>query len=337
MSHEIAYRGFRIWDAQVGVVSNYRAIVDDREYFFGEGQQLHSLLSNFCRIDPIPFSDAHHLYLHIFDNALSSVQACVDGNGVYVSGNIAELESSSTDKRQTIFGNMGLFTKLCVKALEMTGLYTFHSTSMYCPADDTLYMILGGSGSGKSTVLLAGLEKGFQLFGSELTHFSYNEGRLKFFKGSVYQNCRVGNLVSDFPGLIERFKIPDLPSDDIWHSYRSVNMRDAQTALDVLDNPNVVSIFPRIEARVDSPEVSSVNPGSIVSDVFTSLCDKVSPPSWLYNSVLVPSIDDRQSQRQRLEAARAFCSEAKNLECWRVMASPHNCLDGVTRDCGFQR
>ena len=205
MSANLSHRALSLLGVEIGLVSNYRAILQDDEYFKGAGTKLHSLLSNFHHLTEIPFSPLHHAYVVIVDSDLLPFSSSMTERELYISGPIRRLEETAVDKRSSIFGNMGLFSKFTIQMLERQGWYSFHATSFYRRASGQLFIVLGGTGSGKSTVLLKAIDAGYEVFSTELTHVRHRDGVFEFYKGSVVQNCRVGNLVEDFPSLIERF------------------------------------------------------------------------------------------------------------------------------------
>jgi len=49
-------KGIKILGTVIGVASNNKEIISDPEYFEGKGQHLHSLLSNFHKLEEVDFS-----------------------------------------------------------------------------------------------------------------------------------------------------------------------------------------------------------------------------------------------------------------------------------------
>lgn len=325
------YRSFSLLDMEMGLISNFPSILYDDEYFTNKHEELHSLLTNFYQLREIPFTDEHDLYVHLHSTQKLPLTMKITDKHLYVTGNIKELEETARDKRKTLFGNMGLLSKLCIRGLEKRGIFSLHSTAMFSPKEKILYLVLGESGSGKSTVLLAGLSQGLQLFSSELTHFQWIGEDLYFYKGPIYQNCRVGNLVEDFPDLIEEFQIENLPQENIWHAYRSIYMGDVQTLEDVFKNPQVELIFPRIEANRNPPIKEKIGGHAMIETVFSSLCQKISPPTLLYGDYFVPSIDENRLQKRRYDAACELMQNKNIKGIWNVLASPNSCLNGIVQ------
>jgi hypothetical protein len=328
MNQKSCTRAFSVLGIEFGIISNTNSGVSDNEYFSSKSQ-LHSLLSNFRHIVDIPFTENHHAYIIINDYPAAPFSIKTDNNLMMISGPITKLEQEISDKRESIFGNMGILSKYIISILEYHGIFSFHSTSFFDPSSNRLYLVLGGSGAGKSTVLLAALEQNFQVFGTELTHISIQNGKTIFHKGSLIQNCRVGNLVEDFPNLIQKLEIPELPTANIWHSYRSVDLTAFAYPQEKIVDPALTIIFPKIESDRKVPEQFKVKQNSLESKIFENLCEKTSTQSYVYGIYFTPSLDTLESQLHRSEFARQFTKSTRIEAVWKSLANPHMCLMNI--------
>lgn len=323
-------RAFSLLGLKIVLDSNRRELLDDDEYFLGKGGHLHSLLSNFHNLEEIRIPDSSDVAFHLIDTDAAGIRFFSRCEGNYVlEGPLVESERSAKDKRSSIFGNMGFFSKLMVRELEKKGIFSIHSTSFFDRNTNRLFLVMGGSGSGKSTVLLKAISHGgIKVFGTELTHFSFGEHGVRLLKGSLWQNCRMGNLVVDFPELLERFGL-EAPSGDPWHSYKSVPMHEMQVPEDVLEDVKIVVLLPRIEGERRRASIRQVSKASIKMTLYQNLSDKVSPPSLLWGKYFVPSLDCRECEMTRMVNAEKFLNEAPIAECWNILSSPAECLDGL--------
>ncbi len=331
MSRQEYTRVLALYGTEISLISNDTALISDDEYFRGKGNRLHSLLSNFLKFDEIEYTGKHDYSLYLFQKRGAPFDFHIGEKTGYFSGDLLHDEYSQNDKRLTIFGNMGIFSKILVGVLERKGIFSFHSTSFYDPDNNRLYLVLGSSGSGKSTVLLAAIEKGYQVFGTELTHFCMIDGKVKFLKGSVYQNCRIGNLVEDFPALLDKFSLTDIPDTDIWNNYISVNFQNIAVKENFIDSPEVVIIFPRIESDRKKPVFLKKIKADLSRLVFDSLSEKISAVNWIYGKYLIPDINDQQTIVRRKKAAESFCQEANIVDTWDVLSGPKECLDEISK------
>jgi len=324
-------RIFSLLGMKIQLISNYRDILYDDEYFLGKNGKLHSLLSNFHKLAP-SFSDSEDpadVRIKIEDKEQKALTMLNSDKIYHFSGPVIDLEEGVDDKRASIFGNMGIFSKILVRELEHQGIFSFHSTSFVHPGTNRLYLVLGGSGAGKSTVLLKAVEDGMQVFGTELTHFSIRNGRISFYKGSLWQNCRMGNLVEDFPSLLDTFSITYTPNGNPWQQYLSVDLNAWQYPEELMEDPEVVILFPRIESGRMEAERYKLNKENTVYSVYENLSDKVSPPSYMYKKVFIPTVDNRSDQINRMKSAEEFINFANIRACWKFLTRPEECLDAV--------
>ncbi|HAK45694.1 MAG TPA: hypothetical protein DCO79_07235 [Spirochaeta sp.] len=326
----IIKRAFELQGMKIGLISDFHDIITDDEYFMSKGGHLHSLLSNFNSLNEISSTLPMDVIFEVKNiSGAEEFSLEVDGSNYYLSGPVERCEKECSDKRSSIFGNMGFFSKVAVLELEKRGIFSFHSTS-FCKEDENrLYLVLGGSGAGKSSVLLKAQTANMNVFGTELTHFSLNDGKLKLMEGSLWQNCRMGNLVIDFPELLGKYGIDWSGEGDPWYQYKSVDLGDWKAGKAVLEDPELVLLFPRIESERENSVIFRSSAEKKDYKIYNNLADKVSPPSMLYGTYFIPSIDDDESQKLRMKAAIDFRRTANIIDCWEILASPAQCLDGI--------
>lgn len=322
-------KGIKILETVVGIISNNEEIICDPEYFEGKGQYLHSLSTNFHKLEEVDFS-LSQAFFYVLD--LNREEPKIFFNPqrdeIFAIGNFRKLEKETPDKRPTLFGNMGLFNRFFLLCLEkFSGIYSLHATSAYNPDSDELFIIVGSSGSGKSAVLLSAINHNLKLFSSEMTHFKVEKRKISFFKGALYHNIRVGSLVKDFPSLIGNLNIKIPKVRDIWNNYFSVCMSSVQEKKDILVNPKVRIIFPRIEFNLKNPIISSIDKNTLFQLLFYSVSEKITKVSLLYNLVPVGSIDKKELARERLRVIRHFVEKLEILSSKKIIANSNNCLD----------
>lgn len=321
-------RAFSVLGIEFAIVSNSASAIMDDEFFCSTAD-LHSLLSNFRHILEIPYTGSHDGYIVITDQANLPFNLHRYGNTLYISGNITALETANTDKRSSPFGNMGIVTKFIVSVMEQHGIFSFHSTSFYDSATKHLFLVLGESGAGKSTVLLAALEKGLQVFGTELTHVSIKDGHTIFHKGSLVQNCRVGNLVEDFPNLVNLLQVRNLPTTNVWHSYLSVDLTSQAFPQEQLENPATTILFPKIESDRIVPEQFIMKTDHLDEKIFRNLCEKTTLVNYVYGKHFCPSIDTPENEIRRARFAKEFVHTTRIEAVWKTLANPHMCLEHI--------
>ena len=327
---KVFQRAFELMGMKIELISNWEPVIRDDEYFMGQGGELHSLLSNFNSFRELPQISGADFIFELRDDADAAGFSLTSEGAAYIlTGPVKDCEKSAGDKRAAIFGNMGFFSKVAVKELENRGIYSFHSTSFCSPEANRLFLVLGGSGAGKSSVLLKAQTEDLPVFGTELTHFKITEGKLEMLMGSLWQNCRMGNLVVDFPELLERYGIEYTGEGDPWYQYKSVDMSRWRAGRDMMNDPEIVIIFPRIESERSHAVINRCSTEKIDYSLYSNLADKVSPPSMLYKRFFIPSVDDGEAQKKRMKAAQEFKKAANITECWEVLANSKQCLNGI--------
>ena len=197
-------RAVKIVEARIGLVSNNEKLITEARYF--EGQVMESLLTDIHSIEPIPFSDDLDSCFVVIDDPNIQPQVKITEKVCTATGDFSRYEKECSDNRYSLFGNLGLFFKYLLVTLERYHqIYSFHASSMYSPSRDTLLLVVGGAGAGKTVFLLKGLEDDWKIFSTEMTHFRFTDKGYEFYMGSLYDNIRLGNLIYDFPKANEIF------------------------------------------------------------------------------------------------------------------------------------
>jgi hypothetical protein len=321
-------RAVKILHARIGIVSNNEALIHEKRYF--EGQVMESLLTNIHSIEPIPFSDDLDLHLVVIDDPHVHPQVGVTEKIITATGDFSRYERECSDNRYSLFGNLGLLFKILLVALErFHNTYSFHASSMYSPSRDTLLLIVGGAGAGKTVFLLKGLEDDWQIFSTEMTHFRFTGEGPEFFMGSLYDNIRLGNLIYDFPEAKKRLevKIPDVP--DIWGHKIAIDMRHI-AAQPRYVNPRLTIVDAKVESGRAQPIVKTVSrKEKIVKLLFDNATEKFGNTVVLYDKIPVSSLDTPELMARRLAAMYRLAEEGKLNPVKSVLAGAKNCMEGI--------
>lgn len=327
-------RAIKVIEGRFGLVSNNPELVTSEEFLSAEVQRadpkIWSLLTALPAPEPIPF-DAEQLdaYFYLLDQPGVEPDVIRSGNKVFMLGDFSRLERSQPDRRWNLFGNVGPFYAYAMTALERyRNIHSFHASALYNPEKRLLLIVLGSSGSGKTVLQLeALLHRGYQVFTTEMTHFRIDGEKCTFFKGSVYDNIRVGNLVYDFPEAIGRFgvKIPEVK--DVWETYLAVNFERWSTQETVLENPSVVLLFPKIESsRKDL--ILDPQPGrtGIIKAMFENATEKICKSIPMYGGYpAVASFDAQSLAAQRLADVHKLYDLPIVKARIKMLGSPKDC------------
>ena len=190
----------------MGILSNNEKLIHEPRYF--EGQVMESLLTEYPFHRDDPFYRRPGLLLRGHRRSPREPQVKVTDKICTATGDFTRYEKECSDNRYSLFGNLGLFFKYLLVTLERYhNIYSFHASSMYSPSRNTLLLVVGGAGAGKTVFLLKGLEDDWRIFSTEMTHFRFTDKGYEFYMGSLYDNIRLGNLIYDFPKANQRLKV----------------------------------------------------------------------------------------------------------------------------------
>jgi len=322
-------RAVKIVEARIGLVSNNEKLITEPRYF--AGQVMESLLTNIHSIEPIPFSDDLDSCFVVIDDPNIQPQVKITEKVCTATGDFSRYEKECSDNRYSLFGNLGLFFKYLLVTLERYHqIYSFHASSMYSPSRDTLLLVVGGAGAGKTVFLLKGLEDDWKIFSTEMTHFRFTDKGYEFYRGSLYDNIRLGNLIYDFPKANEKLQVEIPPGvTDVWGYKIAIDMRHI-AASPHYRNPRVTVVDARIESGRDTPIVKTVTrQEKIVKILFDNATEKLGPTLVFYDVIPVESFDTPELMRRRLDVMQRFVAEVKLNPVKSVLAGAKNCMEGI--------
>jgi len=321
-------RAVRIAQARIGIVSNNEKLITEPRYF--EGQILESLLTDIHSIEPVPYSRDLDAYFIAIDDPHGQPRVSVREKALFAAGDFTRYEKECSDHRYSLFGNLGLFFRYLLVTLERYHqVYSFHAGAMFSPSRNTLLLVVGGAGAGKTVFLLKGLEDDWRIFSTEMTHFRFTDQGYEFFMGSLLDNIRIGTLIYDFPNASKRLKV-HLPNvADVWGHKIAIDMGHIAAGPRYL-NPCVTVVEARIESGRDVAVVKTISrKEKIVKLLFDHATEKFGPPVILYDVIPVESLDTLELMKRRLQAMTRFVEEVTLNPVKSVLAGTRNCMEGI--------
>ncbi len=321
-------RAVRICQARIGIVSNNEKLITESRYF--EGQVMESLLTDIHSIEPIPYGKGLDAYFVVIDEPGLRPIVKVAEKVLFATGDFTRYEKECSDNRYSLFGNLGLFFRYLLVTLERCHhIYSFHASSMFSPSRNTLLLVVGGAGAGKTVFLLKGIEDDWQIFSTEMTHFEFTDKGYLFHMGSLFDNIRLGNLVYDFPQANRKLQleIPQVP--DIWGHKIAIDMKHIAAELQYL-NPKVLVVDAKIESGRDTPIVKTIaRKEKIVKLLFDNATEKFGSPFLLYDFIAVESMDTPELMNRRVRDMYRFVEEVNLFPVKSVLAGAKNCMEGI--------
>ena len=329
---ELYKRAVQIVRAKFGLVSNKRELIFNPE-FFENRKVIQCLLTDIYRVDDIPFNEELDANIYVHDVEGVPPAVTVTNREVRLVGNISQLDAQMSDRRYSLFGNLGLFFRYSLATLERYhDIFSFHASAMYIPDEDELFLLVGGAGAGKTCLLLEGLNRGYQMFSTEMTHIKFEGDKCLFFKGSLIDNVRIGNFVYDFPTVPRLLNLRLPKVKDIWNTKVTIDLHGRTTSEDILVNPKVTLIFPKIEeGREEAIFGDITDKRKLVKLLFDNATEKIANTALLYDTIPVGCLDSPELMQKRLKAMEKFVSgelfEIKRAKT--ILASPTTCMKEV--------
>ncbi len=326
---ELYRRGIQICKARMGLLSNQKDLITKAEYF--SDQVLQSLLTDYHRIDEIPWSEDLDTQIAVIDTPGLEPSISIGRDRVSAVGDWSKLESTVLDRRYTLFGNMGFLYRYVIRVLEEHHqIVTFHASAMVDESRRELWLIPGGPGAGKTVFLLSGIPRGWSIFSTEMTHLSLTDSGYEFYKGSLFDNVRIGTLLYDFPAVIDRLGLTLPQVKDVWAVKIALDLRRVATSADTLENPPVHIIHPKVEAGRDRAEVTTIDRRErLIKLLFENATEKLGQTALLYECLPVPPMDTPELMARRIRAVAEFVDRAKVLSAKATICSPRNCMEGI--------
>jgi hypothetical protein len=338
-----AERGLRVVKATVGLLSNDPGLITAPEYFGGiphpvvargRGWQIRAQEAN-VRIEEIPYAPPPALdgYFEIVDRPGERPRLDLTPDRVTATGDWTALEEGALDRRYTLLGNQGVFFRYLLTVLERRGVYNFHACGLLEQATGRVCLVLGERGSGKSALLLAALASGrFLAFGTEIVHAGFEEGGFVFYRGSLRNNVRLGHLLHDFPALLEPLEVAFHEVSTPWSTKVQLDFSAFAVPQDVLVDPELTIVIPRIEERLESPQIEPVPEGEwvrIKRGLVENLGDKIGSMALAYETLPIGTLDRPELLAARIGFVDRLLSTARIRRTVNLFASPLNCLEGL--------
>ena len=327
-------RAIRILHARLGLVSNNGEFLTPPEYFTERVPQ--SLLTDYHRVDEVPWDGAPSgvdAEIRIVDTPELEPAIAIEPGRVLAVGSWTALEAANSDRRYSLFGNLGFVFRYAIHALEhYHDTWSFHASAMVDDKGD-LWLIPGGAGAGKTVFLLEGLSRGWTVFSTEMTHVRLTDDGYEFYKGSLFDNIRLGTLLYDFPTVLERLGLalpPSVRPEDAWGSKIALDLAHVQAPADVLVSPSLRIVYPKVESGRDRAVVTRIDRREkLVKLLFDNATEKHGGTVLLYDRLPVPSLDTPALMARRFRAMHGLVDRATIKSARSTLCGARNCMEGL--------
>jgi hypothetical protein len=321
-------RAIRIVHARLGLVSNNGDLVTRAEYFRDRVPQC--LLTDFHRVDDVPIDAGVDAEIRVLDLSGLAPEIALGPDRVLAAGDFTALEAAASDRRYTLFGNLGFLFRYTIFALERYhDTWSFHASAMVDDKGD-LWLIAGQAGAGKTVFLLEGLQRGWTIFSTEMAHLRLTDDGYEFYKGSLFDNIRLGTLLFDFPGVIDRLGLTLPESRDPWSAKIALDLGQVATPADVLVNPSLRVVNPKVESGRERTVVGRLDRREkLLKLLFDNATEKHGGTVLLYDRLPCPSLDTPELAARRLAAIGGLLDRAVIRSARTTLCGAKNCMEGL--------
>jgi len=317
--------GLKILKARFGIYSNVSEVYPD----FLFKPVFESLLTDYHKLEKIDPNEKVDVKIFVEDNK-NDLKINIGNKKIQFRGNIVELTKNCEDMRFTIFGNEGFIFRYTMRILEeFYNIYSFHACSLYDEGKEHLYIACGGAGSGKSCLILKGLELGLKIFSTEITHFEVKGGDVVFYKGSLIDNVRIGNLVRYREKVLSKLNIKIPESKDIWGKKIPVDLVPFETSKDILIPKKATFIFPHIEEERRESHRTKPSKRQVIKRLFDNASQKIGESVLYYEKIAIPGFDIEERSKKRFLAMEEIVEKINLGMAVNVVAGTDNCWEGI--------
>jgi len=323
-------KGIKILGVSHGFASNVEALIHNPIYF--EPGEIYSQITNWEEIEKTKYGPEMDSHIFILDAPDLPFEIRSEGKELFVQGNITQFENETKDRRRALLGNIGLWYRHALTTQERQGIFSLHAVAIYKLVENELLVVAGKAGSGKTVFLLEAISRGYQVFSTEMTYFRISTEGVRFFRGALYDNIRIGSFLYDFPEVVNYLNL-DLPQvENPWDHKISVDMRQLTTAQSELSNPKLSFVFPRIETGIERPIVRDISdPKEVARLLFASASEKIGSTFLTYDSIPSRGLDTPDLAAKRWQALVELVAGEKwdIKQAKSTLAGPNNCMEEI--------
>ncbi len=314
--------GVKILKASAGIRSNIRDLLPRPP----RNDEVKSLLTDFREVAEIPYSVQLDGQIVLNNTAGGTALFKRFGRKAIFSGPLRKLEGQASDIRYSLWGNQGFLYRFILYLLEARHrIFSLHACGLVDERRNILYVVAGGAGSGKTVYLLSGIGMGLKLFSTETVHFEVGGRQTTWFKGPLVDNVRLGTLVHDFPQFLPSVPRPSGPAQT-WQDKIALDLASHQSAQDLLSQPRVIILFPRVEEGRKEFFLSEIkDQRQAAKAVFDNLSQKIAETVVLDDRLVMCGLDEQGLAAFRLKSAARLVGNPAVVKIASVLSGPADC------------
>jgi len=317
----------KILQATIGIQSNREKLLPHLTL----ETKVESLLTDFRAVETIPYTPNLDGHISVKENNSETSFENREGHFLF-KGPFLKLQRKASDPRYTLWGNQGFLYRYTLYLLEKKHrIYNFHACALYDDDSDSLFVIIGGAGSGKTVFLLRGIEKGLKLFSTETVHFQIIKDKTVWHMGSLVDNVRFGTLLYDFPRFLPYGEKP--ASQEPWKEKIALDLSEHRTHKETIENPSSVHIFfPRIERGFEKTILNPIKEKQrAIKGLYDNITQKLTETVILYDELVVLGLDEIELAKARLAEVSELVSQSTNMQISSVLSNPRHCWENIIK------
>jgi len=174
------------------------------------------------------------------------------------------------------------------------------------------------------------LRRGYKIFATEMTHVHFTDRGATFHKGSLYDNVRVRTVADDYPEAQEVLGIKDLRPEKEGEAKIGVSFTRVQTRDDVIVNPKMNWLFPRIEAESTQAIFTKIRGRDVLAKMlYENASEMIVRPRLYYGRLPLSLIDYPHSSAHRLQLCQRLVRDTVTSQSLSIFAGANSCMAGV--------
>ncbi|MBM3233515.1 hypothetical protein FJZ19_00300 [Candidatus Pacearchaeota archaeon] len=228
----------------------------------------------------------------------------IKDNTLFLRGPFSELEKKFGEVHSILRYFIYNYVLLCLE--KKLKIYNIHASSVIDKKTNKVFMFVGHAGSGKTTCLLAAVEKGLMILGNDLSSIKEENKKYIIFPTSAFSPIN-NKTLSKFK------KIKNITENvNKFYEKTPINLNIFKYRSKIL-NPKLTIIFPHIIEDSKVTILPCKNKRKAASEIYEQITNRIRNTSLLYYSLPIPSLDNEEQMNKRAEFVKNLIDSAETI------------------------
>jgi hypothetical protein len=163
-----------------------------------------------------------------------------------------------------------------------------------------------------------------------MAHLQVRADGVRLYKGSLYDNIRLATLLEDFPEGVEALGLKAGSAERPGDVKLAASFRRIEEPREVIDNPRLHLIFPRIEGERTRAQTETIKDRqSLVRALYENASEMIVRPRLYYGRLPFASPDAPEHTRQRLRLVEGLVERGDLGQVKTILAGTRTSMDGI--------